>query len=43
MVRVDLQIGEQKRFATRFMTAPVGLDSHEYRINLRQRFRVITL
>jgi hypothetical protein len=34
---INLQIGEQKRFATRLMTAPIGLDSYEYRVNLRQR------
>ena len=43
VVRVDLQIGEEKWFAARFMTSPVGLDSYEYRIDLRQRFRVVTL
>ena len=43
MVGVDFQIGEQKRFTAWFMTAAVGLDSYEYRIDLRQCFRVITL
>jgi len=42
VVGVNLQIGEQKRFAARFMTAAVGLNRHEYRIDLRQCFRVIT-
>ena len=43
MVRVDFQIGEQKRFTAGLVTPAIGLDSHEYRINLRQCFRVITL
>jgi len=43
MVGVDFQISEQKRFAAGLMAAAVGLDSHEYRVDLRQCFRVITL
>ena len=41
MVGVDFQIGEQKGFAARFMTAADGLDSYKYRV--RQCLRVITL
>ena len=43
MVGVDFQRGEQESLAARFVTAAFGLDSHEYRVDLRQRFRVITL
>jgi hypothetical protein len=43
MVWVNLQIGEQKGLAAGFMTPAIGLNSHEYRVDLRQRFRVITL
>ena len=43
MVRVDLQVGEQQSLAARLVTAAIGLDSYEYRIDLRQRFRIVTL
>jgi hypothetical protein len=43
MVGVDFQIGEQKRFTAGLMTAAIRLDSYEYRVDLRQCFRVITL
>ena len=43
MVGVDLKRGEQKSLVARFLTATLGLDSHEYRIDLSQRFRVVTL
>ena len=43
MVGADFQIGEQKGFAARFMTAADGLDSHKYRVDLRECLRVITL
>jgi len=42
MVGVDLQIGEQKRFAAGFMTAAIGFDSHKYRVDLGQCFGIVT-
>jgi hypothetical protein len=35
VVGIDFQVGEKKRLGARPMTAAVGLDSHEYRVNLR--------
>ena len=43
MIGVDFQIGEQKRLTAGLVAAAIGLDSHEYRIDLGQCFRVITL
>ena len=43
MVGVDFQIGKQKRLIAGLVTAAIGLDSYEYRVDLRQCFRVITL
>jgi hypothetical protein len=42
MIGIDSQIGEQKRLATWLVTPSVWLDSHEYRVNLSEGFRVIT-
>ena len=43
MVGVHIEISEEKRLIARLMTAATGFDGDEYRINLGQRFRVITL
>ena len=43
MVGVDFQIGKQKRFTAGLLTAAIGLDSYEYRVDLRQCFRVVAL
>ena len=42
MVGVDFQGCEQESLATRFVTAALGLDRHEYGVNLRQGFWIIT-
>jgi hypothetical protein len=42
MVRVDFQRGEQEGLVAWLMTATLGLDSHEYRIDLRQGLWIIT-
>jgi len=42
MVGVDFKRGEQESLTTRFVTAALGFDSHEYRIDLRQGFWIIT-
>ena len=43
MVGIDFQRGEQKSLAGRFVAAALGLDRHEYRIDLRQCFWVVAL
>src|SRR5580693_10586926 len=43
MVGVDFQIGKQKRLTAGLATAAIRLDSYEYRVDLGQCFRVITL
>jgi hypothetical protein len=43
MVGIDFQRGEQKSLAGRFMAAALGLNRHEYRIDLRQCFWVVAL
>lgn len=43
VVGVDLQVSEQERFTAGLIAATTGLDSYKYRVDLRQRFRVITL
>ena len=35
MVGVDFQIREQERFTAGLMTPAIGLDSYEYRVDLR--------
>jgi hypothetical protein len=42
MVGVDFQRGEQEGLTTGFVTASLWLDSHEYRIDLRQGLWIIT-
>jgi hypothetical protein len=42
VVGVDFQRGEQESLATRFVTAALGLDSYEYRIDLGQGSWIIT-
>jgi hypothetical protein len=43
MVGIDFQRGEQESLAGRFVTAALGLDRHEYRVDLRQCFWVVAL
>ena len=43
MVGIDFQRSEQKSLAGRFVTASFGLDRHEYGVDLRQCFWIVTL
>ena len=43
VIGVNFQISEQKRFAAWLVAAAIRLDSHEYGIDLREHFRIITL
>lgn len=43
MVGIDFQRGEQESLAGRFVAAALGLNRHEYRIDLRQCFWVVAL
>src|ERR1700733_98299 len=43
VIGVDFEVGEKKGLATGLVAAAVGFDSHEYRVDLRQGFGIITL
>lgn len=43
MIRVHFQVGEKQRLTAGFVTTAIGLDSYKDRIDLGQRFGIVTL
>ena len=43
VIGVHFEVGEKKRLTAGLVAAAVGLDSHEYRVNLGQGFGIVAL
>jgi len=43
MIGVHFEVGEKKRLTAGLVAAAVGFDSHEYGVDLRQGFGIVTL